>query len=98
MAGAAAAVVTNPIHKKVLADAGFRHPGHTEFLGELTGARNPVMMLACPGLRVVPVTVHAPLGKAIGLLTTRAIVAASRTTAEALQTDFAIAAPRLAIA
>jgi 4-hydroxythreonine-4-phosphate dehydrogenase len=98
MAGKAAAVVTNPIHKKVLADAGFRHPGHTEFLGELTGATKPIMMLSCPGLRVVPVTVHTPLAMAIGMLTTGAIVAAARITAEALHRDFAIAAPRLAIA
>jgi len=98
MAGEAAAVVTNPIHKKTLADAGFRHPGHTEFLGELTGAERPVMMLACPGLRVVPVTVHAPLATAIGRLTTGSIVAAARITYEALQRDFAIAAPRLAVA
>jgi 4-hydroxythreonine-4-phosphate dehydrogenase len=98
MSGEAAAVVTNPIHKKALADAGFRHPGHTEFLGELTGAEKPVMMLACPGLRVVPVTVHAPLATAIGRLTTGDIVAAARITYAALQSDFAIATPRLAIA
>ena len=98
MSGAAAAVVTNPIHKKVLADAGFRHPGHTEFLGELTGAEKPVMMLVCPGLRVVPVTVHAPLATAIGQLTTADIVTAARITYAALQSDFAIATPRLAIA
>ena len=49
-AGQAAAVVTNPIQKKVLIDAGFGHAGHTEFLGELAGPDyRPVMMLACPG-------------------------------------------------
>ena len=98
MAGEAAAVVTNPIHKKVLVDAGFRHPGHTEFLGELTGTEKPVMMLACPDLRVVPVTVHAPLATAIGRLTTGTIVTAARITAEALHRDFGIASPRLAVA
>ena len=51
-AGLAAAVVTNPINKKVLYDAGFSHPGHTEFLGTLSAAwtgepGKPVMMLAC---------------------------------------------------
>ena len=53
-AGRAAAVVTNPIHKKVLYDAGFQHPGHTEYLGELTGVARPVMMLATGDFRVVP--------------------------------------------
>lgn len=97
-AGDAAAVVTNPIHKKVLADAGFAHPGHTEYLGELTGAERPTMMLACPGLRVVPVTVHLPLADAIAAITTEAIAAAGRITAEALVRDFAIAEPIIAIA
>ena len=50
LSGDAAAVVTNPIQKKVLMDAGFAHAGHTEYLGELAGPRfRPVMMLACPG-------------------------------------------------
>ena len=97
-AGEAAAVVTNPIHKKVLADAGFPHPGHTEFLGELTGVKTPVMMLACPGLRVVPVTVHLPLAKAVAQLSEDAIFHAALVTAQALSRDFALANPRLAVA
>ena len=98
MDGRALAVVTNPINKKILADGGFRHPGHTEFLAELTGATAPIMMLACPQLRVIPVTIHLPLKEAVGRLTTEAIVAAGRITARALTTDFSIPAPRLAIA
>ncbi len=99
-AGDAAAVVTNPIHKQTLYDGGFRFPGHTEFLADLAGAGHgaPVMMLACPGLRVVPVTVHLPLASAAGALTTEAIVHAGRITATALRDDFAIARPRLAVA
>ncbi len=63
--GQAAAVVTNPIQKQSLYAAGFHHPGHTEFLAALTGNwSEPVMMLACDQLRVVPVTVHLPLVKA----------------------------------
>ncbi|MDX1482989.1 MAG: 4-hydroxythreonine-4-phosphate dehydrogenase PdxA [Alphaproteobacteria bacterium] len=96
--GDAAAVVTNPIHKKSLAEAGFGHPGHTEFLADLTGTSEPVMMLACPGLRVVPLTVHAPLKQAIGQLNTEMIVAKGRITAAALRRDFAVPVPRLAIA
>ncbi len=98
-AGEAAAVVTNPIHKQTLYRAGFRHPGHTEFLAELAGTSEaPVMMLACPGLRVVPVTVHLPLAEAAAALTTEAILHAGRVTAAALAADFGIASPRLAVA
>lgn len=98
-AGAAGAVVTNPIHKQVLMEAGFRHPGHTEFLAELCdSARAPVMMLACPELRVVPVTVHIPLRRVPEVLTTAMIVETGMTTAEALQRRFGIARPRLAVA
>jgi 4-hydroxythreonine-4-phosphate dehydrogenase len=56
------------------------------------------MMLACPQLRVVPVTIHVSLRQALDTLTTSAIVAAARTTAAALRRDFGIAHPRLAIA
>jgi len=101
--GRATAVVTNPIHKKVLYDAGFAHPGHTEYLAELaakaSGAEvRPVMMLACHGLRVVPVTVHLPLKTAIASLSAEAIVHAGRVTAAALERDFKIVEPRLAAA
>ena len=95
--GAAAALVTNPIQKEVLYDAGFAYPGHTEFLAALAGTSSPpVMMLACPGLRVVPVSVHLPLAAAIAALTREAIVHAGRVTATALCADFGIARPRIA--
>jgi 4-hydroxythreonine-4-phosphate dehydrogenase len=98
-AGEAAAVVTNPIHKKVLMEAGFEHPGHTEFLGALAGGGIvPIMLLACPGLRVVPVTVHVSLQDAIRLVDRGRILTAARITAAALRRDFGIASPRLAVA
>jgi 4-hydroxythreonine-4-phosphate dehydrogenase len=98
MRGEAAAVVTNPIHKKVLYDCGFHHPGHTEFLAELTGLTTPsVMMLASAALRVVPVTIHLALRQAIANLRAEDIVYCARVTAEALAVDFGIAQPRLAI-
>lgn len=98
-AGTAAGVVTNPIQKSTLYDAGFKYPGHTEFLGALAGAgRQAVMMLACPDLRVVPVTVHQSLKSAVADLTTAAIVEQAMITAEALRRDFGIERPRLAIA
>ncbi len=95
--GDAGAMVTNPISKAVLYQAGFPHPGHTEFLGELTGA-TPVMMLACPQLRVVPITIHVSLRRALEGVTQPAIMAVARATHAAMQRDFGIAAPRLAVA
>jgi 4-hydroxythreonine-4-phosphate dehydrogenase len=96
--GRAAAIVTNPIQKETLYAAGFRHPGHTEYLAELAGGLTPVMMLAGPELRVVPVTVHQPLRDAVAQLRTSDIVTAGKITAAALQRDFGIAKPRLAVA
>ncbi|TVR98442.1 MAG: 4-hydroxythreonine-4-phosphate dehydrogenase PdxA [Rhodospirillales bacterium] len=97
--GRGAAVVTGPIHKKTLYDGGFTFPGHTEYLAALAGpGAKPVMMLASPQLRVVPVTVHLPLRGAVEALSTDGIVTAARTTAAALAGDFGIAAPRLAVA
>ncbi len=97
--GRAGGVVTNPIQKSVLTGAGFQHPGHTEFLGELAGSGvPPVMLLACPGLRVVPVTVHAALADAIRSLTTDLIIQHGHIVADALRQDFGIARPRLVVA
>jgi 4-hydroxythreonine-4-phosphate dehydrogenase len=98
-AGRAAAVVTNPINKDALYRAGFRHPGHTEYLAELAGAgRSAVMMLACPELRVVPVTIHLALRRAVEELSAAAIVHAGRVTNNALIRDFGIPRPVLAVA
>src|SRR5581483_10506256 len=96
--------VTAPIAKAPLYEAGFRFPGHTEFLGELTaaapfeGARGPVMMLTAQDLRVTLATVHEPIAKVPGLLSVERIVETGLVTAQALTRDFAIAAPRLAVA
>jgi 4-hydroxythreonine-4-phosphate dehydrogenase len=101
-AGRAAAVVTNPIAKHVLYRAGFRHPGHTEYLAELaaSGARvpQPVMMLWSPTLAVVPVTIHVALREAVAQLSTALIAATVRITAADLQSRFGLSRPRLAIA
>jgi 4-hydroxythreonine-4-phosphate dehydrogenase len=98
-AGRAAAVVTNPINKDLLYRAGFRHPGHTEYLAELAGgATAAVMMLASPELRVVPVTIHLALRQAVEQLSTAAIVHAGKVTHAALLRDFGIAAPVIAVA
>ena len=101
--GVASAVVTSPINKKTLYDAGFHHPGHTEFLGTLSAAwtgvpGRPVMMLAGPELRAVPVTIHVPLRDVAGLLTIDLIVDTARTVAADLRRRFALPSPRLAVA
>jgi len=100
--GAAGGVVTNPIAKAVLRAAGFAHPGHTEYLAHLAAAGGtppePVMMLAAPALRVVPVTVHIPLKEVPATLTAAGIRHAVRVTARALTRDFAVAQPRIAVA
>jgi 4-hydroxythreonine-4-phosphate dehydrogenase len=96
-AGAASALVTNPIQKATIQAAGFKFPGHTEYLGHLAGA-TPAMMLAVEGLRVVPVTVHVPVRDVAAALTTAAIVTQGRITAAALRRDFGVTAPRLAVA
>ena len=101
--GSAAAIVTNPIAKKNLYEAGFAHPGHTEYLGHLADRlfatrATPVMMIAGPELRTVPVTIHIPLAEVAGVLSSALIVATCRTVEAALRDDFGIAAPRLAVA
>ncbi|MFI4987475.1 MAG: 4-hydroxythreonine-4-phosphate dehydrogenase PdxA [Alphaproteobacteria bacterium] len=99
LAGQAAAVVTSPIHKKSLYDAGFRYPGHTEFLASLVEAAPvPVMMLVVPGLRAIPVTIHLPLAKALAALERGAIVHCGKIAAAALAESFGIAVPTLAVA
>jgi 4-hydroxythreonine-4-phosphate dehydrogenase len=97
--GHVAGIVTNPIQKHTLYAAGFTRPGHTEFLADLSNSPNPpVMMLACHGLRVVPVTIHVGLRRALDLLSTELIVEQTRLTHQALITDFGISAPSIAIA
>ena len=101
VAGRASAVVTNPIAKSVLYRAGFRHPGHTEFLAELAAAGAhtplPVMLLWSPALAVVPVTIHLSLRDAIAQLSSELIVTTARIVAADLKSRFGLAHPRLAI-
>jgi 4-hydroxythreonine-4-phosphate dehydrogenase len=97
--GEAAAICTAPIHKKALHDgAGFAFPGHTEFLAHLAGVERVVMMLACPELRVVPATIHIALSRVPEALTEELLEDTIRITHAGLIRDFAIAAPRIAVA
>ena len=101
VAGRASAVVTNPIAKNVLYRAGFRHPGHTEFLAELAAAGGdtpqPVMMLWSPALAVVPVTIHLALRDAISQLSSELIASTVRIVVADLKTRFGLANPRFAV-
>lgn len=103
VAGEAAALVTNPISKHVLASSGFAYPGHTEFLGALAeqhfpgGGWTPVMMLACPSLRVVPLTVHCALSEVPRRITRELLAQTIGIVADALAQDFGIDAPRIAV-
>lgn len=103
IAGAAAAIVTNPVAKNVLYKSGFAEPGHTEFLARLaaeaTGKlRRPVMLLWSPELAVVPVTIHLPLRQIFARLSSELIVDTAHIVARDFRSRFAIARPRLAVA
>ena len=101
--GEASAVVTNPIAKHVLYEAGFQHPGHTEFLAELArpacgGQRpTPVMLLASELLKVSPLTIHEPIERVPSLISAERITATVEILDAGLKHDFGIAEPRIAI-
>lgn len=103
--GDASGIVTNPIQKSALLASGFTFPGHTEFLADLTMAtpmpaqrtRGPVMMIAGPALKTVPVTIHLSVRDAAQKLTTDMIQHAGRVVAEAMRHEFGVASPRLTI-
>jgi 4-hydroxythreonine-4-phosphate dehydrogenase len=92
------AVVTCPISKKSLQQAGYPYPGHTEMLAALTKSSTVRMMMAGPQLRVVLVTIHVALQQVSGLLSETEIIDCIRTTSLSLQRDFGIARPRIAVA
>ena len=99
--GAARAIVTNPIAKSVLYGAGFRFPGHTEYLGELAkawgGPAFPVMMIWSETLAVVPVTIHIPLSEAPKALSKDLIVKTARVVDRDLRARFGLSRPRIAV-
>ena len=101
---AVAGMVTAPIAKAPLYQAGFRFPGHTEFIAELTAdapwgqTRGPVMMLTAKDLRACLVTIHTPLSQVPEMVTAERVSRVARVVHEALIRDFGIARPRLALA
>ena len=104
LAGEASGLVTAPIAKAPLYAAGFRFPGHTEFIAELTadapytGTRGPVMMLTARDLRACLVTIHVALEQAPELVTEARVARTARVVHEVLRRDFGIVRPRLALA
>ncbi len=102
-AGEAGALVTNPIAKAIVYAAGFRHPGHTEYLAALATTPGeppprPVMLIWSEALAVVPVTIHMPLAAVPGALTIDLIVETGRIVAGSWRRLFKVERPRLAIA
>ena len=98
--GDAAALVTGPIAKSLLAQVGFAFPGQTEFVAAACSYApgDAVMMLAGPQLRTVPLTVHVALKDVPGLITSALIERKARIVAMALARDFGIDRPRIAVA
>lgn len=101
LAGNCRGLVTAPIHKSVLYQVGFNHPGHTEFLAELCTNDGvtplPVMMLAHDAFRVVPLTIHVPLTQVPGLVTADLITETAHIVTNDLKSRFGITKPKLAI-
>ncbi len=98
MKGLIDAVVTMPISKESLNMAGYKYPGHTELLAELTGTKDVRMMLVAKHLRVVHVTTHVALRKVPDLITKERVLKTIELTHEYLREYFNISDPKIAIA
>jgi len=94
--GTFAAMVTAPVHKGIINDAGFSFSGHTEFIADITGG-HPVMMLACEGLRVALVTTHLPLSEVSQAITAPVLEKVVRVLEYDLRTRFHIAQPNILV-
>ena len=95
--GEFAAMVTAPLQKSVINEAGISFSGHTEFLAELTGSDVPVMLLAADKLRVALATTHLPLKDVPGALTTDGILRVLNVLHADLASKFGIADPEIAV-
>jgi len=95
--GALDAVVTAPVHKGVINDAGIAFSGHTELLAELTATETPVMMLVAGSLRVALVTTHLPLQQVPAAITGRRLEAVATALHRDLVAKFAISAPQVLV-
>ncbi|HCA25366.1 MAG TPA: 4-hydroxythreonine-4-phosphate dehydrogenase PdxA [Pseudomonas sp.] len=91
------AIVTAPVHKGIINDAGVPFSGHTEFFAEQTATEQVVMMLACPGLRVALATTHLPLRQVADAITGPLIERVMRILHNDLLSKFGIATPRILV-
>ncbi len=98
MSGLYHAVVTAPVHKGIINDAGFAFTGHTEYLADHSGTHRVVMMLAGGGLRVALATTHLPLREVADAITPALLDEVIRILHADLQRKFGIARPRIAVA
>ncbi|HET8700774.1 MAG TPA: 4-hydroxythreonine-4-phosphate dehydrogenase PdxA [Nitrococcus sp.] len=92
------AVVTAPVHKGIINQAGMKFSGHTEFFAELTGAAQPVMMLMAGRLRVALVTTHLPLRDIAEAVTPQRLEQVARMLEQELRMRFGIRQPRILVA
>ena len=95
--GAVAGLVTAPVHKGIINDAGIAFTGHTELLAELDGGVRPVMMLCTPGLRVALATTHLPLRAVPDAIDRAMLMDVIRVVERDLRTRFAIESPRIMV-
>jgi 4-hydroxythreonine-4-phosphate dehydrogenase len=98
LSGEYAAMVTAPVQKSVINDAGIAFTGHTEFLAERSGARNVVMLLVGGGLRVALATTHLPLSQVPRAVTREGVFRALQVLDQDLRRRFRIKAPRILVA
>jgi 4-hydroxythreonine-4-phosphate dehydrogenase len=96
--GEFAALVTGPVQKSIINDAGIPFSGHTEFLAEACGVPRVVMMLATPALRVALATTHIPLSAVPAALTPALLREVLQILHADLQRKFGIARPRILVA
>jgi 4-hydroxythreonine-4-phosphate dehydrogenase len=96
-AGAFDGIVTAPVQKSVINDAGIRFTGHTEYLAAQTGVATPVMLLAGGGLRVALATTHVPLRKVSRALTPARLATVLRIVDADLRSMFGLRKPRILV-
>jgi 4-hydroxythreonine-4-phosphate dehydrogenase len=97
ISGEFAAIVTAPVHKGIINDAGVAFTGHTEYLAEHTGSALPVMMLAAPGMRVALATIHMPIKDVSAAITVESLLAITTIIDADLRKWWGIQSPRIAV-
>lgn len=91
------ALVTGPVHKGAINDAGIPFTGHTEYLAQLSHTRRPVMLLTAPGLRVALVTTHLPLAEVSSAITRENVEEVLTVLIQGLKSRFGLACPRVSV-